>query len=528
MTANLTEQETAGAPTLVPAILVVDDRDENLVAMGKLLCGLEAELLTVPSGQQMLEIALSRNDIALILLDVQMPGMDGFEAAELLRLNNSTQSIPIIFVTAACHEAQHIFQGYECGAVDFLPKPIQEHVLQSKVRVFLELHRKQAALEESRAELERSNGALQDFAHSAAHDLQAPLRHIRFGIQVVLEESGKELTDEVIGELEKIDTCAERMQDLTSGLLAYARLGGSQPATSPVALNGVLEVVLSEFADVVAETSAVVDIGDAPDVLGDRVLLHQLFQNLLSNALKYRKPDVAPRIQVQCERVGQEDLCHISITDNGIGLDPSHADRIFEPFRRLVTSSEFEGSGIGMATAKRIVELHGGTISASGELGQGATFEVTLPLPKPASGSESKELALEPIRLLIVDDSPMDLDITERLLTPAGFDVLIAGSAKEALGMLEADRVDVILSDYQMPSEDGIWLLERIKEQHPQVRRLLTSSVSPLCLEENKESSTVEGFFPKTVTAKQLQDFLRSSRQDHLAPALTDEPERAR
>ena len=136
----------------------------------------------------------------------------------------------------------------------------------------------------------------------------------------------------------------------------------------------------SAFAEDVAESGGTVEIADLPCVRGNAVLLHQLFQNLVGNAVKYRRPEVPPHIEVLCEMDAGEGQCRVSVTDNGIGFDPAAADRLFEPFERLVPRSHFRGSGLGMSTAKKIVELHGGTIGASGQLGVGASFTVTLPL----------------------------------------------------------------------------------------------------------------------------------------------------
>ena len=229
-----------------PAILAVDDRQENLLALGQLLEGADAELLYASSGQQAVEISLARSDIAVILLDVHMPGMDGFETAEALRLNDSTWTIPVIFVTAASSDAEDVLRGYACGAVDFITKPIPEHVLRSKVDVFLELVRQQKALvralselEQSKVELERSNTALHDFSHAAAHDLRAPVRHISTWASMILADEGETLSDKAAGRVRDIQKFAARMHELISCLLEYARVDASPPVMSAIALNGV-------------------------------------------------------------------------------------------------------------------------------------------------------------------------------------------------------------------------------------------------------------------------------------------------
>jgi two-component system sensor histidine kinase/response regulator len=369
-----------------PVILAVDDREENLVAMRIALSGVDGELITATSGQQAIEIALSRSDIAVILLDVQMPGMDGFETAQTLRLSESTKATPIIFVTANSTHAEHAFQGYACGAVDYLPKPITKHVLQSKVLVFLELARQRNALlqvtrdlEASRLELERSNAALQDFAHAAAHDLKAPVRHIRAWSEMLQRKHGVELSQGALDVLGRIDTSASTMQELIGGLLNYAQLDAADLEASSVALNGLLAEVGSELKHDLEAKAGSLEVASLPQVVGDATLLRQLFVNLLGNSIKYSRPEVAPEIQVRCDVQPEAGCCEIAVVDNGRGFEPERAEWIFEPFRRLV-GSEIEGSGIGMASARKIVELHGGRICATGEPGRGATFTLSLPL----------------------------------------------------------------------------------------------------------------------------------------------------
>jgi len=400
----------------------------------------------------------------------------------------------------------NLHEGQRCAMLSIQDVTDLTHRVRESRVMLLELSQKQEALtsalselEQSEVELERSNKALHDFTHAAAHDLKAPVRHIRAWASMILEDDGDDLSDSATGKLKDIDKFAARMHNLISSLVSYAQVDASPPVMSVVALNEVFDDARSEFEDVIAETGASVVLGDAPEVRGNPVLLHQLFQNLIGNALKYRKPDVPPKVELRCEQDEQQGWCSISVVDNGIGFDSSRADRIFEPFHRLVTAREIEGSGIGMAMAKKIVELHGGAIAASSKEGHGATFTVTLPL------------AVKHIRLLIVDDDVADLQLTAHELASSGLVISTAGSSKEAFEIVETGTVDVVLSDYEMPVEDGLRLLKRIAQKYPDVQRLLTSSVSPPGLAESTESGVVQGFWPKTMTAEQLQEFLATT-----------------
>lgn len=375
-----------------PVILSVDDRPQNLLAMATLLRNQPAEVINADSGAQALEIALSRNDIAVVLLDVQMPDMDGFETAEALRLMESTKHVPILFVTANSNEAENIFQGYEAGAVDYLPKPIPEHILRSKVGIYLEVAQQRHSLEKyaldlrrSKSELQRSNAALQEFAHSAAHDLKAPIRHICAWVTMLREDEAEGMSEGASELLDRIDKSASRMDNLVGGILALAQLDAAAPLFNRVELSQVLKEVVEELADSIAKTKARVTVGELPCVVGNAGLLFRLFENLIGNSLKYCKPGEPPVVEVNtgkpsvCSKGGS--FCQIVVSDEGTGFPQELAESIFKPFRRLVGSA-IEGSGIGMASARKIVDQHRGTIRAEGEEGVGAKFIVELPWVK--------------------------------------------------------------------------------------------------------------------------------------------------
>jgi len=207
------------------------------------------------------------------------------------------------------------------------------------------------------------------------------------------QEAGEQLSEKSSDLLVRIDTSARRMHNLVSALLELAQLDAAPLTMRSVALSTIVGEVLAEFSNDIEASGAVVDVAALPSVTGDAGLLRQLFQNLISNALKFHRPDVAPRVQVRCNENtddnGAGGQCRVSVSDKGIGFPSARAELIFQPFRRLVGSS-FEGSGIGMATAKKIVQLHGGKIWAEGQPDEGATFTVTLP---PAENLSDLQLA---------------------------------------------------------------------------------------------------------------------------------------
>lgn len=240
-------------------------------------------------------------------------------------------------------------------------------------------------------DLRRSNENLQQFAYIASHDLQEPLRKIQsFGD--ILKTQYEEALGEGADFLERMQTAASRMSTLIKDLLAFSRISTLQEATEPVALNAVVQDVLLDLDLRIAETGARVEVEPLPTLLGDASQLRQLFQNLLGNALKFRRPQVSPVIKVSCHRLTNEELppsirptraaaayYQIEVADNGIGFDNKYVDRIFQVFQRLHNKSEYAGTGIGLAICEKVVINHGGAITASSQPGQGATFRMYFP-----------------------------------------------------------------------------------------------------------------------------------------------------
>ena len=378
------------------AILMVDDRADNLLALEAILQPLQHPLVRAMSGEEALRRLLSE-DFAVILLDVQMPGLDGFETAAHIKRREKTRHIPIIFLTAMSREIHHQLRGYGAGAVDYLAKPFEPEVLRAKVAVFLELHEKtellrrqsallkerleerdraQAALARQATELERSNAELEQFAHVVSHDLQEPL-HTMAGFLDLIAESDK-LDDETRLYIERALAGADRMRRLILDLLEYSQVSTKGQELAPTDTGAVFEEVLSNLHAPIEESGAAITHDELPVVMGDAWQLGQLFQNLVDNALKFRAGD-SPEIHIGAERTEDEWL--FSVRDNGIGIDPRYAVHIFTVFQRLHGRGEYDGTGIGLAICRKIVERHGGRIWVESDEGSGATFYFTLKPP---------------------------------------------------------------------------------------------------------------------------------------------------
>ncbi|SDC67730.1 His Kinase A (phospho-acceptor) domain-containing protein [Paenibacillus sp. UNCCL117] len=361
-------------------ILVVDDRRENLYAMDKILRTLPCEVHAAYSGNEALSLTL-RHDFALILLDVNMPEMDGFELAELLRSNKDTQRIPIIFVTAINTEDKSVFKGYESGAVDYLFKPVDVDILLSKVKVFLELNRKQKELELIQSELERSNRSLAEFAQVVSHDLKNPLHVITGLSELLLLKYAEGMNERCRSSIEQIASSARRMDRLITDMLAFARVDAQAMAYDLVDLNEVLQDVVSDLSSRLEETGGeVVKLDELPRLEADRTQMYQLFQNLLANAIKYHAKGRPPRIAIGTIRLASPDVCCFYVEDNGMGMEEAELPTIFNPLTRLGNAKGLEGVGLGLATVRQIIQRHQGSVEVTSKPGVGTRFKIAFPV----------------------------------------------------------------------------------------------------------------------------------------------------
>ena len=239
-------------------------------------------------------------------------------------------------------------------------------------------------LTQQRRELQRSNAALDEFASVASHDLQEPLRKIMSFGERLATTAGPLLEGPATEYLNRMLSAAGRMRVLVTDLLSYSQVTTQVQPFAPTDLSLVVSEVLCDLETAIAESHARVEVGALPVIMADSLQMRQLLQNLLGNALKYRRKEVPPVVLVSGQQAEHE--CIITVTDNGIGFSEQYSERIFRIFERLHGRSEYEGAGIGLSICRKIVERHGGTITATGIVGQGATFTVTLPVDQAPTG----------------------------------------------------------------------------------------------------------------------------------------------
>ena len=349
-------------------ILIVDDTPDNLRVLSSILVERGCKVRKALSGKMALTICETTLP-DLILLDVMMPEMDGYETCRKLKARPESCNIPVIFISAL-NDAMDKVTAFEVGGADYITKPFQVEEVAARIA-------HQLTITQLTQELKRSNAELEQFASIVSHDLQSPLAGIVTLVEWmqgeydgVIDENGKNF-------LEEIATTGNRMSRLIQDLLAYSRINAKPLEFVSIDCNLILEEARANLWFDISGCGAKIVSEELPVVKGDRTQLLQLFQNLISNGIKFRRPEVTPEIKLSVQPIEGEWL--IAIRDNGIGIPAEKRDRIFEVFHRLHSSEEYPGHGIGLTTCQKIVRRHGGNIWIESELGEGTTFFFTIP-----------------------------------------------------------------------------------------------------------------------------------------------------
>ncbi len=488
-------------PPELASVLVVDDTPANLVAMRAVLQPLGVRVVEAHSGARAIEL-VAREAFAVVLLDVQMPEMDGFEVARRLREMAAGEEVPIIFLTAIHRDELYARKGYASGAADYITKPFDPDVLRARVKAFVDLfHQRErlrvqqvgertrerddaleklAAMLESERELRReaegANRAKDEFLATVSHELRTPLSAI-LGWAMIAQKQRP--SPEVARALFIIERNARAQMRIVEDVLDVGRASG-----------GKLRVEVTETSVEDAIGGAMLAVRPAADAKGVRLeatvaegvgviaadpqRLQQIVWNLLSNAIKFTAR--GGHVEVRAERTPSG--VSIRVRDDGQGIRAELLPYVFDAFRQGdgSTTRRHGGLGLGLAIVKELVEAHGGTITveSDGE-GRGSTFTMELPVapdsmvqrgvstPETTPAGSSADSRLDGVKVLVVDDDDDSRDLIACLLAEQGASVLAAASADEAMRQLEAGGPDVLLSDIAMPDVDGYALLKRIR-----------------------------------------------------------------
>ncbi len=410
-----------------PKILLVDDREDNLLSIETILAPMGYHFVKATSGRQALKVLLSEFDFAMILMDVRMPNLNGFETAALIYEREKLKHIPIIFITANNYGDENMYKGYQSGAIDYIFKPINPDILRAKVGVLIDLYKMNRLLVEQErklisinknlereieerksneekvkklnqqlleniASLESANKDLERFAFMASHDLQEPLRKIRMFSDRLFNKYNT-VSEEDTKSIMRIQKAAERMQALIIDILSFSKVSADKTDFCDVDLNTLVKEIINEMSEEIKENKVAISVEEMPSLYVNPNLMSTVFQNLIGNAMKYRRKDIETKIKLRHEisqginghsQILTNRYCRIFVEDNGIGFDPKYSEEIFGMFRRLHKHDEYTGTGVGLALCKKIAELHNGYISARSKLGEGSTFILSMPLRQEA------------------------------------------------------------------------------------------------------------------------------------------------
>jgi signal transduction histidine kinase len=490
-------------------VLLVDDDPRNLVALEALLDGLDLDIVTARSGFECLREVLQR-EFAVVLLDVQMPEMDGIETATMIRSRPTSRHVPIIFLTSHSHTDEIVSRAYEVGAVDFLFKPLQPAPLRSKVSVFVELYRRgqeieaaekrehERSLSELRASIEAAalrsqmeaerdaservqsladrlqeqTEALADaharkdeFLAMLGHELRNPLASLRYALEIARQPGAS------LDVLSVFDRQVRQLQRLVDDLLDVARIsrGTIELRRAPASLATIVDQAVEQCQPVIAEKGHALDLEvDDVEIVADAARLTQVVANLLHNAARYTDPQ--GRLRVSAHREG--DAAVIRVEDNGRGISHEQLRRVFDAFVQVDRSSDAaQGFGLGLSLVRRMVEKHGGTVSvhSDGE-GCGSAFTVRLPIvarssaTMPAVGAESTSVGLD---LVVVEDNDDARELMESYLRFRGHRVAVADNGLSGLERLCASPPTIAFVDIGLPGIDGYEVARQFRARHP-------------------------------------------------------------
>ena len=514
-------------------ILIVDDLPENLFALELILSGKNYLCVKANSGNDALKILLHDQDFAMILIDVQMPEMDGFETVELIREIETLKYVPIIFLTASMDNSAQIFKGYEAGAVDYMIKPLVPEILKAKVAVFVDLYKKNhellvqreemitlygdvtaqkrisAELSEAKSKAETATQiaenavkAKQQFLSNMSHEIRTPMNAIMGFTQVL---SKTDLTEKQKEYLHAIKVSGDNLIVLINDILDLAKVDAGKMTFEqlPLKIGTSLSAMLHLFETKIQEKNLDLVIeydSTIPEVLlGDHVRLRQIILNLVSNAVKFTSKG---KITVRTQLISEDDervVIEFTVADTGIGIAENIISTIFENFQQASNSNTrlFGGTGLGLAIAKQLVERQNGKIRVKSKIGEGSIFSFTLPFLKTKNETDLDifreeirfaETEIKNIKILVVEDMALNQLLMKTILDDFNFECDIADNGKIAIEKLQANSYDIILMDLQMPVMNGFeatkYIRNEMKSSIPIIA--LTADVTTMDLEKCK------------------------------------------
>ncbi|WP_339135391.1 MAG: response regulator [Candidatus Electrothrix sp. GW3-4] len=446
-------------------LLIIDDIVDNLMLLGEAMSS-EYKIKVATGGVQGLELAVQNPKPDLILLDIMMPGIDGYEVCRLLKADSRTRHIPVIFLSALDKESDEL-QGLDAGAVDFITKPFKLEVVRARINTQLELLRMRQQLQTARLKAEAASQSKSVFLANMSHEIRTPMSAIMGMTDLALEKASDPHQRSY---LETVKLSADALLALINDILDFSKIEAGQMELDehPFLLAEAIEAAMRTVSILSKEKGLEISLEIAPDVpvavAGDSLRFRQIILNLLSNAIKFSDKGII-RITVTLEHAGFETTTlRVSVADQGVGIKKEKISSIFSAFSQADSSvsRKFGGTGLGLAICRQLCELMDGSINVESRYGKGSTFSFTVMFGATSQekivqqeGTESELMNIRPIRVLLVEDNAANRFLIRVVLEKFKHEVVEAVDGIEALHIILENQFDLILTDVQMPKLDG-------------------------------------------------------------------------
>jgi signal transduction histidine kinase len=518
-----------------PKILIVDDLLGNIISLEAILEDFEADLVRAFSGEEALRLSY-KEEFALVILDVQMPGMNGYETLEMMRQRKKTKYLPVIFVSAIHQSDLHIIKGIETGAVDFIPKPIIPDILKGKVRVFLDLFLQRKKLDDLLIQMEEANLNLKIakekaevatrtksmFLANMSHEIRTPLNGV-IGLSKLLQKS--ELNDDQKELINIITYSGENLLQIINDILDFSKIESGQIQFENIdfevkAIIRNIYKLLKFKAEEKGIKFSYSIADDVPPILnGDPLRISQVLLNLANNAIKFTPKGEVKISANLVDRSCQTVRVIFNVIDTGIGISEDGKQHLFKEFSQTESSisRKYGGTGLGLAISKNLVNLMNGEIGVESETNKGSDFWFRLPLKesnKTFKITNNQDITLPEIKILLAEDNNINQKVAILTLKQLGYTCDLAVDGQEAFEKYKENGYDLILMDIQMPIIDGLQATLLIREYERlelKSRSAYVVALTANAMAEDKQmcfTAGMDNFLSKPFTESELRQII--------------------